>query len=80
MIELPALSPGSSIIPGKISLTVPEMVVQIAHPVIAGACRDVQSPLYDGELGLNVWDATFYKCLLSPFSLVEREVTIFHHR
>ena len=30
-LELPALSPGSSIMPGKINPTVPEMVVQIAH-------------------------------------------------
>ena len=33
-IQLPALSPGSSIMPGKINPTVPEMVIQIAHQVV----------------------------------------------
>ena len=75
-IELPALSPGSSIMPGKINPTVPEMVVQIAHQVIGNDVA-ISVALYDGELDLNVWDATFYKCLFESFSLVEREVTIF---
>lgn len=75
-IELPALSPGSSIMPGKINPTVPEMVVQIAHQVIGNDVA-MSVALYDGELDLNVWDATFYKCLFESFSLVEREVTIF---
>ena len=33
-VRLPALSPGSSIMPGKINPTVPEMVIQIAHQVV----------------------------------------------
>lgn len=32
-INLPALSPGSPIMPGKINPTVPEMVIQIAHQI-----------------------------------------------
>lgn len=33
-VRLPALSPGSSIMPGKINPTLSEMVIQIAHQVV----------------------------------------------
>ena len=74
-VRLPALSPGSSIMPGKINPTVPEMVIQIAHPVVG---NDVAvSMAYDeGELDLNVWDATFYKCLFESMQLVGDELVI----
>ena len=74
-IQLPALSPGSSIMPGKINPTVPEMVIQIAHQVVG---NDVAiSMAYDeGELDLNVWDATFYKCLFENMQLVNEELLI----
>ncbi|MBQ8829405.1 MAG: aspartate ammonia-lyase [Burkholderiaceae bacterium] len=74
-IQLPALSPGSSIMPGKINPTVPEMVIQIAHQVVG---NDVAiSMAYDeGELDLNVWDATFYKCLFENLQLVAEELVI----
>lgn len=74
-IQLPALSPGSSIMPGKINPTVPEMVIQIGHQVIG---NDVAiSVAYDeGELDLNVWDSTFYKCLFENLQLVEKEIPI----
>lgn len=74
-IELPSLSPGSSIMPGKINPTVPEMVIQIAHQVVG---NDVAiSMAYDeGELDLNVWDATFYKCLFESMRLVSEELVI----
>ena len=74
-IQLPALSPGSSIMPGKINPTVPEMVIQVAHQVVG---NDVAISLaYDeGELDLNVWDATFYKCLFESMQLVAEELVI----
>ena len=74
-INLPALSPGSSIMPGKINPTVPEMVIQIAHQVVG---NDVAIAMaYDeGELDLNVWDATFYKCLFESMQLVAEELVI----
>lgn len=74
-VRLPALSPGSSIMPGKINPTVPEMVIQIAHQVVG---NDVAvSMAYDeGELDLNVWDATFYKCLFESMQLVGDELVI----
>ena len=74
-IGLPALSPGSSIMPGKINPTVPEMVIQIAHQVVG---NDVAIAMaYDeGELDLNVWDATFFKCLFESMQLVGEELLI----
>ena len=74
-IGLPALSPGRSIMPGKINPTVPEMVIQIAHQVVG---NDVAIAMaYDeGELDLNVWDATFFKCLFESMQLVGEELLI----
>lgn len=75
-IQLPACAPGSSIMPGKINPTVPEMVVQIAHQAVG---NDVAVTLAyeEGELDLNVWDATFYKCLFENLGLVAEELVIF---
>ncbi len=74
-INLPALSPGSSIMPGKINPTVPEMVIQISHQV-AGNDVAISMAYDEGELDLNVWDATFYKCLFESFQLVNAELPI----
>lgn len=74
-INLPALSPGSSIMPGKINPTVPEMVIQIAHQVIGNDVA-ITVAIDEGELDLNVWDATFYKCLFESLQLVGSEIGI----
>ena len=74
-INLPALSPGSSIMPGKINPTVPEMVIQIAHQVIGNDVA-ITVAIDEGELDLNVWDATFYKCLFESMQLVAGEIGI----
>ena len=74
-ITLPALSPGSSIMPGKINPTVPEMVIQIAHQVVGNAVAIAMAD-DEGELDLNVWDATFYKCLFENLQLVGEEILI----
>ncbi len=72
-INLPALSPGSSIMPGKINPTVPEMVIQIAHQV-CGNDVAISMAIDEGELDLNVWDSTFYKCLFESLQLVGEEL------
>lgn len=74
-LELPALSPGSSIMPGKINPTVPEMVIQIAHQVVGNDVA-IAMALDEGELDLNVWDSTFYKCLFENMRLVANEIGI----
>ncbi len=75
-INLPALSPGSSIMPGKINPTVPEMVIQIAHQVIGNDVA-ITVAIDEGELDLNVWDSTFYKCLFESLQIVAGEIGIF---
>ena len=74
-INLHALSPGSSIMPGKINPTVPEMVIQIAHQ-ICGNDLAITMAVDEGELDLNVWDATFYKCLFENLQLLGSEIGI----
>lgn len=74
-IQLPALSPGSSIMPGKINPTVPEMVIQIAHQ-ICGNDLAITMAVDEGELDLNVWDATFYKCLFENLQLLGAEIPL----
>ena len=74
-INLPALSPGSSIMPGKINPTVPEMVIQIAHQVIGNDVA-ITVAIDEGELDLNVWDSTFYKCLFESLQIVAGEIGI----
>ena len=74
-INLPACAPGSSIMPGKINPTVPEMVIQIGHQV-CGNDVAITMAIDEGELDLNVWDATFYKCLFENLQLVGEEIVI----
>lgn len=74
-INLPACAPGSSIMPGKINPTVPEMVIQIGHQV-CGNDVAITMAIDEGELDLNVWDATFYKCLFENLQLVGEGIVI----
>lgn len=75
-IQLPALSPGSSIMPGKINPQIPEMVIQIGHQVVGNDVA-ISMAIDEGELDLNVWDATFYKCLFENLQIVGEELLYF---
>ena len=61
--------------PGKINPTLSEMVIQIAHQVVGNERRRLHGN-DEGELDLNVWDATFYKCLFESMHLVGDELVI----
>ncbi len=52
-IALPAVQPGSSIMPGKVNPSVPEMVNQVCFQVI-GCDADVAAACEAGQLELNV--------------------------
>lgn len=69
------LCSGCTIMPGKINPTVPEMVIQIGHQV-CGNDVAITMAIDEGELDLNVWDATFYKCLFENLQLVGEEIMI----
>jgi aspartate ammonia-lyase len=53
---LPAVQPGSSIMPGKINPVIPEFAIQLSFKVMGNhtAC---QAALDHGELDLNVWES-----------------------
>lgn len=75
-IILPALQPGSSIMPGKINPVIPEMIVQIcAH--IMGKNHTVSIGGTVGPLQLNLAQPLIAYETLSSLSLLERAVHVF---
>ena len=68
-IRLPAVQPGSSIMPGKVNPSIPEMVNQVCYQVIGNdACVSVASE--HGQLELNVMMPVIaYNALLSMMIL-----------
>jgi len=78
-IELPAVQPGSSLMPGKINPVIPEMVQQVAYRVMA---HDTEIGLvaYHGELELNAFLPLLADALLSILELLERADRIFAER
>ncbi len=53
-ITLPEVLPGSSIMPGKINPSIPEMVNMVCHKVI-GSCATVTEAANGGQLEINVF-------------------------
>jgi aspartate ammonia-lyase len=75
-IELPAIQPGSSIMPGKINPVIPEMVMQAGFR-IAAHDAEITSAVMAGELELNAFLPLVADALLGAISLLERVDTIF---
>jgi aspartate ammonia-lyase len=80
-IALPAVQPGSSIMPGKINPSVPEMVNQVCYQVI-GCDTTVALAADAGQLELNVmmpviaWNALHASTILRESMRTLRERTI----
>ena len=68
-IRLPAVQPGSSIMPGKVNPVIPEFVVQCCFQVIGNhaACAGV---LDHGELDLNIWESLLLFNVLDSMGLL----------
>ena len=68
-IRLPAVQPGSSIMPGKVNPVIPEFVVQCCFQVIGNhtACAGV---LDHGELDLNIWESVLLFNVLDSIGLL----------
>lgn len=68
-IRLPAVQPGSSIMPGKVNPVIPEFVVQCCFQVIGNhaACAGV---LDHGELDLNIWESVLLFNVLDSMGLL----------
>jgi aspartate ammonia-lyase len=75
-IELPAVQPGSSLMPGKVNPVIPEMVQQVAYRVMA---HDLEIGLVamHGELELNAFFPLLADALLMMVDLLARADRLF---
>ncbi|MGE5361156.1 MAG: aspartate ammonia-lyase [Bacteroidales bacterium] len=80
-ITLPGVQPGSSIMPGKVNPSVPEMVNQVCFQVV-GCDATVAAACEAGQLELNVmmpviaWNAIHASTILRQAMIVLRERTV----
>lgn len=75
-ISLPSLSPGSSIMPGKINPILPELVSQVAQQT-CGNDVVISMAFEQGELEISVWAPTLYKNLFESFDLLTKVIPLF---
>jgi len=75
-LNLPAVQPGSSAMPGKINPTIPEYLVQCAMQV-CGRCYSIQMTQDHGELDLNVWQSIVIHNLLDAMTCLENGIRAF---
>ncbi|MET3225800.1 aspartate ammonia-lyase [Bradyrhizobium japonicum] len=75
-IRLPAVQPGSSIMPGKVNPVVPEVVNQVAFHVI-GADLTVTLAAEAGQLQLNAFEPVIVASLLNSMTLLINVVRVF---
>ena len=75
-LKVPAVQPGSSIMPGKINPVIPELVNQIAYQVI-GNDTTITMAVEGGELDLNVWEPVITKALFESCRLLTNTIPLF---
>jgi fumarate hydratase class II len=75
-IELPALQPGSSIMPGKVNPVIPEVVIQVAAQVV-GNDAAVTFGASGGHLELNTMLPVIAKNLLEAIALLASASRLF---
>ncbi len=75
-IVLPPVQAGSSIMPGKINPSFPELINQIAYQV-CGNDLSVSMAVEGAELDLNIWDSIIAKCLFESCELMTRSINLF---
>ena len=78
-IHLPALQPGSSIMPGKVNPVIPEMVVQVGYQVI-GNDITIAFSASSGECELNVMRPVICHNLLSSFEIMKNAMLLLSER
>lgn len=69
-VVLPAVQPGSSIMPGKVNPVIPEYAVQLCFRVM-GLHAGCQAALDQGELDLNIWESVVAFGILDSMELLE---------
>jgi len=78
-INLPAMQPGSSIMPGKVNPVIPEMVNQVCFDII-GADVTVTMAAEAGQLQLNVFEPIIAYKLLNGMGCLARACRILQDR
>jgi aspartate ammonia-lyase len=78
-INLPAMQPGSSIMPGKVNPVIPEMVNQVCFDIIGGDVT-VTMAAEAGQLQLNVFEPIIAFRLLSGMTWLARACKILQDR
>ena len=78
-INLPAMQPGSSIMPGKVNPVIPEVVNQIAFKVI-GNDLTVTLGAEAGQLELNVMEPVIVQSLFESISILANGISTLQYR
>ena len=78
-INLPAMQPGSSIMPGKVNPVIPEVVNQVCFDVV-GADISVTLAAANGQLQLNVFEPLIAFRLLSAVSQLRQACIVLRER
>lgn len=78
-LYLPALQPGSSIMPGKVNPVIPEMINQVAFQVI-GNDQTVTMAVEAGQLELNVMEPVLAYNLFNSLHILTNGVNAFNYK
>ncbi|WP_208858202.1 aspartate ammonia-lyase [Ensifer sp. LC163] len=78
-IKLPAVQPGSSIMPGKVNPVIPEVVNQVAYQVI-GNDLTVTFAAEAGQLQLNAMEPVMLFNVLQSIRILARAITVLSER
>ncbi len=78
-INLPAVQPGSSIMPGKVNPVIPEVVNQIAFKVI-GNDLTVSLAAEAGQLELNVMEPVIVQSLFESIEMLKNGMSVLRYR
>jgi aspartate ammonia-lyase len=78
-INLPAMQPGSSIMPGKVNPVIPEVVNQVCFDIIGGDMT-VTMAAEAGQLQLNVFEPVIAYRLLGGISALTNACTVLRER
>lgn len=78
-LRLPAVQPGSSIMPGKVNPVLPMMMQQVAYAVIGNDVTVSQAAL-NGQLEINHFEPVIASRMLDSIGLLTRSTLIFADR
>jgi aspartate ammonia-lyase len=78
-IILPAVQPGSSIMPGKVNPVMPEMMMQASFQVY-GNDYVITTAVDRGELDLNIWEPIIIKNLFESYEIMTNAISLFRDK